>query len=210
MPPDFLFFDLGRVLLDFCHDRMVRQMAAVAEVSEAAMRQALMPAGEPTRGDVQWRFESGLVSEDAYFEHLCETLGVVPDPAALDRAASDIFTPIDLSMRLVEDLAAAGLRRGRRSNTNPVLWRFFMNGRYPTLNRVFEPALGSFHLRSMKPDAAIYEAAAARVGVAPERIFFTDDRAENVEAAKAHGWDAVVFTGAGSLRRELAARGVDC
>ena len=66
----------------------------------------------------------------------------------------------------------------------------------------------SFECGAMKPDEKIYQVATERAGVPPERIFFTDDLPENVEGAKKYGWDAVLFTGAHELGRELANRGV--
>lgn len=210
MPPEILVFDLGRVLLDFSHERMIQQMAAVAGTAETEILKAIMPTGEPSRNDAQWRLEAGLIGEDEYYDHLCQRLGVAPDRAALEHAASDIFSPIDASMRLIERLRNSGQRLGLLSNTNPIHWRFFMDGRYPLLPAAFDVALGSFHLGSMKPDATIYHSAAERFGVPAERIFFTDDRPENVEGACECGWDAVVFTEAESLERELSARGVAC
>ena len=206
--PEFFYFDLGKVLLDFDHERMLRQMAGVAGVEIEAMRHALMPTGEPTPGDPQWRLEEGSISEDAYYEALCETLGTRPPRGELELAASDIFTPIEASMRLVERLAADGRRLGILSNTNAIHWRFFMDGRYPTLRSAFELALGSFELRAMKPDPAIYHAAAERAGVPIERMFFTDDKRENVDGALACGIDAVLFTGTDALEAALSERGV--
>ncbi|MES2939372.1 MAG: HAD family phosphatase [Pseudomonadota bacterium] len=48
-----------------------------------------------------------------------------------------------------------------------------------------------------KPDPAIYQRFLERAGVAPEQVLFVDDRARNVEAARALGLHAVLF-GAGS------------
>jgi FMN phosphatase YigB (HAD superfamily) len=44
------------------------------------------------------------------------------------------------------------------------------------------------------------------VGVAPEEIFFTDDRLENVEAARQAGFDAVQFVSVAELREQLRVR----
>ncbi|MCO6177388.1 HAD family phosphatase [Ciceribacter sp. RN22] len=60
----------------------------------------------------------------------------------------------------------------------------------------------------IKPDTAIYETHAATHGLEPENTLFIDDSPANVEGAKAAGWQAVQFTGADKLRRDLAARGV--
>ncbi|WP_182908183.1 HAD family hydrolase [Microbispora sp. H13382] len=55
-----------------------------------------------------------------------------------------------------------------------------------------------------KPDPRIYEIAAERAGVPAGRCLFVDDRAENVEAARALGMTAVLFTGAPGLETALA------
>ena len=60
----------------------------------------------------------------------------------------------------------------------------------------------------MKPDSRIYEVAVEKAGVLPSEIFFTDDKPENVQAALAVGFDAVLFTTANQLLHDLAKRGV--
>ncbi|WP_221891363.1 HAD family hydrolase [Microbispora sp. KK1-11] len=55
-----------------------------------------------------------------------------------------------------------------------------------------------------KPDARIYEIAAERAGVPLGRCLFVDDREENVEAARALGMTAVLFTGVPDLEAALA------
>lgn len=206
MPTQFFYFDIGNVLLSFDHDRMIRQMAVVAGVSESAMRSMILPADDET--DLQWALEAGGITEDAYYEHLCESLGVRPPRKGLDFAASDIFEPIEATLRLVERMQQAGLRLGLLSNTNSVHWRFFLDGRYPVLTRGFEQTVSSFEARSMKPDAGIYQLAIKKAGVAPSEIFFVDDKKENVEGAIECGVDAVLFTGADDLEATLRERGV--
>lgn len=45
-----------------------------------------------------------------------------------------------------------------------------------------------------KPDPAVFALSAQRLGVRPERVLFLDDLAENVAAARAAGWQAVLHT----------------
>ncbi len=59
-----------------------------------------------------------------------------------------------------------------------------------------------------KPDPAIYRLAAARLGAAPEKLLFVDDRRANCRAAEALGMDTVLFESAAQLRAELARRGL--
>ena len=46
-----------------------------------------------------------------------------------------------------------------------------------------------------KPDPAIYAHADTVYGTEPGEVVFFDDKPENVEAARAHGWDAHVWPG---------------
>ena len=53
-----------------------------------------------------------------------------------------------------------------------------------------------------KPDARIYDIAAAQLGLSPERILFIDDRLANVQAARAQGMHAVLFETGGTSSDE--------
>eukprot|EP01037_Dinobryon_pediforme_P001714 gene1714-1742_t len=63
--------------------------------------------------------------------------------------------------------------------------------------------------RLIKPDAAIFDLAAARFGHAPERMLFIDDNAANIAAAAKLGWHVHHFTGdAAALEADLTACGL--
>jgi 2-haloacid dehalogenase len=59
-----------------------------------------------------------------------------------------------------------------------------------------------------KPDPRIYAILCERHGLDPRHCLFIDDSARNVEAARAYGMDALVFTDAPSLADALRARGL--
>ena len=114
---------------------------------------------------------------------------------------------------LVRRLAAAGNRLAILSNTNPVQWEYITDGRFPLLamgqpTSAFDWAILSYEVGAMKPDRAIYDAAIERAGVAADEVFFTDDRLENVEGARAAGIDAVQFVDCDGLVAQLRERGV--
>lgn len=207
MPPEFLYFDLGNVLMHFDNERMCRQMAAAAGVPERAVADLLMPTGGG-EGDPQWRFEAGGFTEDAYYEFFCKSLSVAPDREALEHACADMFAPIEATHDLADRLKAAGYRLGLLSNTNAWHWKFLLNGQWPTLVSAFAVRVTSFHSQSMKPGGKIYRDAIAAAGVEPGAIFFTDDKPENVAAAKQRGIDAVVFTSTEQLIEDLRTRGI--
>jgi glucose-1-phosphatase len=66
----------------------------------------------------------------------------------------------------------------------------------------------SFEVHSMKPEPEIFQAAVARAGCRAEECFFTDDLADNVEAAKRQGMDAVQFESPAQLEEEMDRRGI--
>ena len=59
-----------------------------------------------------------------------------------------------------------------------------------------------------KPAPEFYAAIEARTGYAPADIFFIDDKAANVEAARARGWNAAVWTGQDRLADLIARAGL--
>lgn len=56
----------------------------------------------------------------------------------------------------------------------------------------------------LKPDAAIYRIHAERFGLTPAATLFIDDSTKNVEGARAAGWQALLFSDAEALERDLA------
>ena len=72
----------------------------------------------------------------------------------------------------------------------------------------FDEIIYSAALGVCKPDRVFYTAAQARMGVTvAQSILFVDDRAENVDAARAAGWRAMLYRGPESLEKALAGWG---
>lgn len=196
---EFIYFDLGNVLLSFDHQRASRQIGELVGASGEEVHRAVFDSG------LQDRYESGEVDSTQFHDACAELFGPCQREPFLN-AAADIFEPTAETHDLVEQLADSGRRLGILSNTCEAHWLFCWD-RYEVLRRFDVYAL-SYELRSMKPDPAIYAAAAELAGVPAESIFFTDDREENVRAALEAGYDAVHFISASGLAGELAARGL--
>ncbi len=80
-------------------------------------------------------------------------------------------------------------------------------GRFPFLERPRGITV-SGEIRAIKPDRAIYDHHIAAFGLEPSATLFIDDSQKNVDGAKAAGWQAALFTDASTLRKDLAALGV--
>lgn len=59
---------------------------------------------------------------------------------------------------------------------------------------LFDVVVDSSEVGARKPEARIYEITREKLGVAHEEIFFLDDIGQNLKAARALGWQTVLFT----------------
>ena len=66
MPPKFLYFDLGKVLVDFTVERMLRQVAQVAGLDESRVKQVLFDS------KLQRQYESGQVTSRQFYDAFCD------------------------------------------------------------------------------------------------------------------------------------------
>jgi glucose-1-phosphatase len=200
MAPSFLYFDLGNVVLWFDHDLACRQMGAVAGVPAKQVHEAVYASG------LEHEYELGAIDDRQFYEAFCEKTGARPDMAALLSAGSDIFKLNVPIMPVIAALDSAGYRLGLLSNTCAAHWTFCGQGRFGILHFAFHVYALSFQIGVCKPDPKIFAAAAQMAGVAPEEIFFVDDIVGHVTAARAAGFDAVLYTGVQDLVEELRAR----
>ncbi len=110
------------------------------------------------------------------------------------------------AVELLADLAAQGVPLYALTNmpaeVMPGLRRMF-----PHLSH-FTDIIVSGEEGVLKPDPKIFEIAAKRLKAAPKDIFFIDDSAANVAAARMMGFDAVVFTNMDALRETIKRGGL--
>ncbi len=197
--PGFVYFDLGNVLCFFDHEVSVRQMAEVAGCDSTTIRQLVFES------DLENRYESGLITGEEFVAEMAEKLGCSFAVDQMLEAASAIFRPnLDL-LPVLKAVRDSGIPMGLLSNTNPAHWQWIVRQNYPVVNGWFDPIVLSYEVKSMKPARTIYDYATRQAGVPAERIFFTDDRVDNIEGAKAAFWQVSQFIDAESLLRVVQA-----
>ncbi|KLE34051.1 HAD family hydrolase [Aurantiacibacter luteus] len=198
------------------------EMAVVFDVGRVLIRwdlRCLFAKMIDDPAELEW-FVTHVVTEEWHFQHdagrpLAE---MVPERIAefpayerqiaayATRFNETIPGPVPGSHELVRRLHAGGIPLFALTNFGAEFWNAFR----PTepLFDLFEDIVVSGVEKCAKPDPRIYAIAEARFGLPPERLLFVDDRAENVAAAEARGWHGHVFTDAGRLETDLAARGL--
>ena len=203
MRPEFVFLDLGNVIVSFDRERAIRQMADACGGDAAAIR------GLVQESDLSEALERGRIDWPEFHREFSRRTQTRSDPAALAHAASDMFTlKIDM-LPVIAGLERAGCRIGILSNTCDIHWRHLLAKRHSVLPGNFVVTVLSHEVGLLKPEAAIYELATRLAGTAPEQIFFCDDIPAHVVAARATGWDAEVFTSAAMLADALDRRGIN-
>jgi HAD superfamily hydrolase (TIGR01509 family) len=197
----FIYFDLGNVILYFDHEIACRNLAALTGKTADQVREVVFAS------DLEAGIERGEISDAEFYARFCTELDVQPEQAAVEHAASDIFRLNSPMLALIASLHDAGNSLGILSNTCNAHWRF-VYGKYRVLRSCFDKYLLSFEVKSAKPDPEIYATAIELADVPAEEIFFTDDKPENVSAAKSAGMNAVLFEDVHQIAAELRSRGV--
>jgi 2-haloacid dehalogenase len=113
---------------------------------------------------------------------------------------------IEPTVQLHADLRAAGVPTYALTNFSADKWQVALDN-FPVL-REFDGTVVSGVELTMKPDEKIYRILLERYRLDAASTFYTDDMPHNVEAARAVGLDAEVFTDADTLRTQLKARGL--
>lgn len=189
---EFVFFDLGNVLLSFDPVRACRNLASRFRISDGRAREVVYQSG------LQDRFEHGEVTGEQFVEEVRQRLGTsasaVPTLEILD-AISDMFTPVDSMQGVLSSVRQQGYGVGLLSNTCHAHWDWIGRQKYEVMDFQFDVTILSYEVRSMKPDETIYDAAEQASGVKGQRILFLDDKQENVDAALRRHWHAVRCVG---------------
>ena len=146
-----------------------------------------------------------------FAEGVAELVERFPDQAELitaywDRWPEMVRAEIDGTVEVLDELQAAGVPTYVLSNASAETWPFAVD-RFPFLGR-FDGVLLSGEVGVAKPDPEIFDELCRRFGLRPESTIFIDDKAVNVDAARALGFAGHHFTGAAGLRRELVGLGL--
>ncbi|MFW2349756.1 HAD family hydrolase [Qipengyuania sp.] len=196
-----IVFDIGNVVVDWDPDTIVRDAFDQPRLAEPGFRSPL--AGNPlwlalNRGEHTMEEAKRLYIDEQGFE-----------AAEIDRLYEVLFAslvPIEDTVRLMRDLAAAGLRLF--AITDNVLEIVAHQRATHDFWDMFEAAAISAELGILKPDPRIYRHLLEAASLQPGESLFFDDVAANVEGAEAVGMHARVFAGAERARADLTSLAV--
>lgn len=194
--PKAVVFDIGNVLVQWQPDRLY-----VTLIPDAADRARFMA----TSGVNEMNLE---IDRGAPFrEHIYAHAAARPHQEQLIRAWHDrwpqMFQPaIEGSIALLRLLRQRGVAVHALSNFGDQSFELACTI-YPVLEEFDIPVI-SGREGVIKPDPQIYRILEERSGLSGADLFFTDDKPENIGAARRRGWQTHLFRNADALALELA------
>lgn len=197
---DAVILDLGNVLVFHDNAYLFRRFADVAGFSGSAE-----DVTKRLPGDLWDRINRGALSGDGLRKAVCEPLGVELSAEYFFALWNCHFRVHDEVLPLIESLVGR-VKLALLSNTNDLHAKFLIP-QLPVL-KSFDALVLSNEVKLAKPDAAIFETACKRVGVAPDRAAFFDDIQDYVDAAGRVGLHGRLFTTAEMFRKQLSELGL--
>ncbi|MTH78331.1 HAD family hydrolase [Paracoccus aestuariivivens] len=196
-----VIFDLGAVLIEWDAALAFADVFTTRDAAESWMHEIGFVAWNRLQ-DGGRSFDDGLAAAKAEHGDLARHLKgyLAAFPVTIEKTVPG-------SWEILEDLATRDVPLYAITNWAAETWPAALE-LHPRLATVFKDIVVSGQVAQLKPDAAIYQLLMARNGLEAKDCIFIDDSAANVEGARAVGMDAIHFTGAEALARELALRGV--
>lgn len=197
----WVLFDYGGVI---CQPQPQADRARLARASGG-------PVGNFEAAYWQYRldYDRAALDATAYWQRVAADLGrsyTAAEIAELSRLDTASWLTLEPgSVDLIADLASAGQRLALLSNAPADVAEAV--ARLP-LGRHFEHLVFSCALKSAKPDPECFQATLALLDAEPGKVFFLDDRADNVAGAAALGIRSFQFTDAAAARADLARHGI--
>ncbi|MDB6068540.1 MAG: hypothetical protein JWR26_4748 [Pedosphaera sp.] len=198
--PKVVVFDLGKVLLDFDFGIVAPKIAARGKISAAQVQKLI------DQSPLLFRFETGLMTKEEFYQAICKETGYEGSFEEFSDVFGDIFKPIVPMLELQRTLRKQGIPTYVFSNTNDLAIPFIRR-RYPFFSD-FDGYIFSYEHGSMKPDAKLYEVVERVTGRHGPEIIYVDDRAENIAAGAARGWQVILQETPEKTRAALRAVGL--
>ena len=139
--------------------------------------------------------ERGEIADADFEAQFGELLGVSPEDL-ISRLFAGLGPDLEM-IAVVEEVRSSGVPTGLISNS----WGTGIYERAPL--HMFDATVISGDVGLHKPEPAIYELGAERIGVPTTRCVFVDDLRENVAGAEAVGMTALLHRGSEATASEL-------
>lgn len=187
-----IIFDFGNVLIDLDFDRC---FDTYRELTDIDWTMETLPSDVRT---AIHKYDRGHISDEAFIWTLQQHSAKTSDPRLFIKSWNSLLLDIkperfEMLERLRKEYNLCILSNINNLHLNYI--HKYLKTTYQVLDfedRYFDKVFYSHHIGKRKPDSEIYEYIMNNLQVAPEDVLFIDDLAENIAAAKNHGWHGQV------------------
>lgn len=200
-----LVFDFGRVVFRWRPEVLVATTLPHRAADEASIRHWTSQIFQAYEGDWQ-HFDRGTVEPPELARRIAARTGLGEDEVqAVIANATDELVPLPDTVAWLRRLQAQRRPLHYLSNMPEPFARHFE--RTHDFMQAFESGVFSSRAKLVKPEPEIFAHAAQVFGRAPGALLLLDDHAPNIEAARAAGWQGVLFVDAAQAEAEVEALG---
>jgi putative hydrolase of the HAD superfamily len=182
-----VIFDVGGVLVDFRWRALMDDLGLPHERQDEFEKKVFGSKwwGELDRGVLDEEYVVDKIRENNK-EHINEFELVWANQV-------DLVATYDYVNNWIDSLKAKGLKIYLLSNYPKSIFSLHEEkGKFTFIDKIDGRVVSGF-VGMVKPDAEIYELLMKKYGLNAKECVFIDDRAENIEAAKALGMEGIVF-----------------
>ena len=199
-----LLFDLGRVVIDLNTTRVHARWSELAGVAVDPIQRRF--ATGIIGSETFHRHERGEITDAAFFAHMRRVLEIeLTDEQFIDGWNAIFVGEMPGIRHVLTRAQELRLPLFAFSNTNAV-HQAYWSVHFADLLSPFRKIYVSHKIGARKPEAAAYLAVVADMGIAPQRILFIDDSAENVAGARACRLLAAKVTTTADVERAIGER----
>jgi len=193
-PIRYIFFDLGKVLLDYDWNIPARKILSYSPLPEPVIYHKIL------NSDYRMKYEEGLIGTSEFLNLLKDDLVFSGTPAELEEMWCDIFSAMTENIELLNQLTPE-YPLGLISNTceSHIRW---ITRQYDFLP-VFDPLIYSYEAHVMKPYPEILARACKSLNIPAESILFIDDMETHLITARQMGWHTIHLKPGMDLKVEL-------
>lgn len=193
---EIAIFDLDDVLCRYDLGTRLRALSRISGKTPRDIRAALWDSGFEDAADA-----GGYPTTDEYLSEFGRRLGYPISSAQWIEARRAAIAPWPDMLALTRSIAA-GKRVALFTNNGPLM-KAGLADIFPAAAEIFgADCYFSFEFATKKPDPESYRRLLARLDIAPEKAWFTDDKKSNVEGARIAGLTAHHFVSRQALQKE--------
>ncbi|RJT50189.1 glucose-1-phosphatase [Rahnella variigena] len=178
-------FDMGNVIIDIDFKRVLGVWSHLSGTPLATLTERF------NMGEVFQQHERGEISDEQFAADLCNEMGIALSFEQFSAGWHAVFVGLRPEViTLFQKLREEGHRVVVLSNTNRLHLDFWPQ-HYPEIEANTDAMYLSQNLGMRKPEPEIFQHVLEKEGFTADQAVFFDDVAENIEAARAAGIEAV-------------------